>query len=157
MPGVAGNRTSHPLITSPTPNQLSYFVPIVLSGGQDLTSLHYKCKCFHQKISLEFNLNVLLCDKIWCRYLAFARNYVWYYRVTQTLLWPIYAQRYLWKWSSGPVITWNMTNQKCFTKSLKQCCWQCFLKYSSFRYFADCASAWTISPKLSTCVGLCGH
>ena len=27
MPGVAGNRTSDPLITSPTPNQLSYFVP----------------------------------------------------------------------------------------------------------------------------------
>ena len=29
MPGVAGNRTSDPLITSPTPNQLSYFVPIL--------------------------------------------------------------------------------------------------------------------------------
>ena len=28
MPGVAGNRTSDPLITSPTPNQLSYCVPI---------------------------------------------------------------------------------------------------------------------------------
>ena len=27
MPGVAGNRTNDPLITSPTPNQLSYFVP----------------------------------------------------------------------------------------------------------------------------------
>ena len=29
MPGVAGNRTGDPLITSPTANQLSYFVPNV--------------------------------------------------------------------------------------------------------------------------------
>ena len=42
MPGVGGNRTSDPLITSPTPNQLSYFVPtkkeeveeeVIIGGG----------------------------------------------------------------------------------------------------------------------------
>ena len=39
---MAGNRTSDPLITSPTPNQLSYFVPIGDRSGDECSGKLYE-------------------------------------------------------------------------------------------------------------------
>ena len=66
MPGVAGNQTSDPLITSPTPNQLSFFVPInVCLKVVDKLPVRYMRSCSTFKLMSDDTFRNL--SSIWMR------------------------------------------------------------------------------------------
>ena len=83
MPGVAGIRTSDPLITSPTPNQLSYFVPMYVCIYVCMYMYKYVCMyvCIYVCVYVCMYVGMYVCICMYacvhlCTILVCIRNFL---------------------------------------------------------------------------------